>query len=260
VRKQNSRESGDSQVATPLCEAPDRPEQREPSQFDCVEWNTSTKALAEFLSALGVIDPGRIARSLIEEFGSLSRFLSASRWRLSRVVGRRLSRTIQSSHQLMRAMLEEQIPDGPVVTRSKEFVDFLQAEMGFLEHEQLLAVFVDRDSRLMRIERLAIGSFREAPVDKRKIIGCALNLGAAALFLIHNHPSGNPMPSMQDLRITDDLRRLAESFDINLLDHLIVAGGNICSIEDCWREARNHQPAGSVAKGAFQPRTPSRDL
>jgi DNA repair protein RadC len=247
VHKENNNKAVAREDATPARQLPDQPEQREPAEFDCVEWNTSTQALAEFLSAIGVADPGRIARSLIEEFGSLSHFLSASWWRLSRVVGRRLSRTIQSSHQLMRAMLEEQIPEGRVVTGSKEFVEFLQVEMGFLEHEQLLAIFVDRGSRLMRIERLANGSFREAPVDKRKIIGCALNIGAAAFFLIHNHPSGIPSPSMQDIRMTEDLRRLAESFDINLLDHLVVARGKIFSIEDCWREARMMQPPGSVA-------------
>ena len=218
-----------------------------------MEWNTSTKALAEFLSALGVFDPGRIARSLIEEFGSLSDILSASWWRLSRVVGRQLARTIQSSHQLMRAMLEEEIPEGPLVTRSKEFVDFLQVEMGFLQHEQLLAVFVDRNCRLMRIECLAVGSFKEAPIDNRKIIGCALNIGAAAFFLIHNHPSGIPFPSIPDLRVTEDLRRLAASFDINLLDHLIVARGDICSIEECWQKSRECQPPGSVADAGSQP-------
>jgi len=256
VHTENSTKSTARDGARPALQSPNQPEQGELAEFDCVEWNTSTKALAEFLSAVGVVDPGRIARCLIEEFGSLSEFLSASWWRLSRVVGRRLARTIQSSRELMRAMLEEAIPEGRKVTRSKAFVDFLQAEMGFLHHEQLLAVYVDKSCRLMRIERLAVGSFKEATVDKRKIIGCALTLGAAGFFLIHNHPSGNPIPSTQDLRVTEDLRRLAESFEINLLDHLIVARGNIFSIEDCWREARMVEPTGSVADVAFAPAHP----
>lgn len=239
-----------------LINGSNRAEQPEPVEIDCVEWNSSTKALAEFLSALGIVDPGRVARSLIEEFGSLSDVLSASWWRLSRVIGRRLARTIQSSHSVMRAMLEEKIPEGPVVPRSKELIDFLQAEMGFLRHEQLLALYVDSKCRLMRVERLAVGSFNQAPVDKRRIIGCALTIGAAAFILVHNHPSGMPTPSRADLRLTEDLKRLASSFDIELLDHLIVARGDVFSIEDCWREAQLRQPPGSVMEAHVERANP----
>ena len=258
--QENNGKTSVGEADQPIINWSNKAEQSEPAEIDCVEWNSSTKALAEFLAAVGVIDPGRIARSLIEEFGSLSDFLSASWWRLSRVVGRRLARTIQSSHGLMRAMLEEESPEAPIVTRSKEFIDFLQAEMGFLQHEQLLAVYCDHKSRLMRIERLSIGSFREASLDKRKIIGCALAIGAPAFILVHNHPSGIPKPSGSDLRVTSELKELAGGFDITLVDHLIVARGQIASIEEYWRqnwqEERWSRPPGSVAEVPFEPARP----
>jgi DNA repair protein RadC len=251
VSKENDIKSKVGEADPPLLNWSNRAEQKRPAEIDSVEWNSSTKVLAEFLSALGVADPGRIARSLIEEFGSLSGFLSASWWRLTRVTGPRLARTIQSSHCLMRAMLEEKIPEGPIVTRSNEIIDFLQVEMGFLDHEQLLALYVDQKSRVMRIERLALGSFKEVSVDKRKIIGCALTIGAAAFILVHNHPSGNPQPSIADLRVTNELKDLASGFDIELLDHLIVARGRIASITDYWNEARMTAPPGSVTDAQF---------
>jgi len=207
-------------------------------QTGFVEWNSSTKALAEFFAALGVADPASTARSLLEEFSTLSDLLSASWWRLRRVVGRRLARSVMASHGLMKAMLEEQVIEGPVVPRSQALIDFLQAEVGFLKHERLLALYVDSQCRLMRIEHIAEGSFTGALPDQRAIIGCALATGAAGFILVHNHPSGIPVPSTADLSLTQHLKHVAAEFDLNLLDHFIVARGRLGTIEEHWQEAR----------------------
>jgi DNA repair protein RadC len=215
-----------------------RPELPSLRQAEAVEWNSSAKALAEFFDALGVADPATTARSLLREFPTLSDLLSASWWRLRRVVGKRLARTVMASHELMKAMLEEQVIEGPVVPRSDALIDFLQAEVGFLKHERLLALYVDSKCRLMRIERIAEGSFTGAVPNQRAIIGCALAIGAAGFILVHNHPSGIPVPSIADLSLTQRLKHVAAEFDLNLLDHLIVARGRLGTIEEHWREAR----------------------
>jgi DNA repair protein RadC len=207
-------------------------------QAGYVEWNSSTKALVLFLAAIGAADPGRIARTLLDEFGTLSDILAASSWRLRRVVGKRLARTIRSSHGLMKAMLRERIVDGPVVHRSQELVDLLQAKIGFLKQECLFALFVDSKGRLMRIERISDGCFNEVQIDQRSIIGCALAIGATGFVLVHNHPSGIPKPSNSDIASTERLKRLAAELDLHLLDHLIIARGKLGSIQDFWREAR----------------------
>lgn len=220
----------------------DEPELPEFELTGHVEWNSSTKALVDYFDAIGLPDPGPTARSIIQEFRTLFDFMSAPSWRLRKVVGARLARTIRSSHCLMKAMLEEQIVEGPVVPRSKALVDLLQAEIGFLKHERLLALYVDSECRLLRIERIADGNFREAVADNRRIIGCALAIGAAAFILVHNHPSGIPKPSDADLAMTERLRRLADDLDLVLLDHFIVARGRLSTIQDYWREARWSTP------------------
>lgn len=139
-------------------------------------------------------------------------------------------------------MLREQVADGPVIQRSEKLIDFLQAEVGFLKYERLLALYVDARSRLMRIERIADGSFRDVQIDFRSIIGCALAIGAAGFVLVHNHPSGIPEPSDRDVASTERLRRLAAELDLTLLDHLIIARGRLGSVHDLWREARWSQP------------------
>jgi DNA repair protein RadC len=216
----------------------DKPELPEFENTGRVEWNSSTKALAEYLAALGLAEPAKLARSLLEEFGSISDFLTASRWRLCGQVGPRLARSIKASHSLMRTMLGEQIIEGPVVPRSRALIDFLQAEIGFLKHERLVALYVDWKCKLMRVERIADGSFAEVQVDNRRVIGCALNIGAAGFILVHNHASGIPKPSKADLDFTSRLKSLAADLDLCLLDHFIVARGQFGTIEDYYREAR----------------------
>jgi DNA repair protein RadC len=204
----------------------------------CVEWNSSTKALTEFLAALGVSDAPTNARHIIEEFGTLADVLSASSWRLRRVVGTRLAATIQSSHRMMIAMLEEQVIDGPVIHRSDKLIELLQAQVGFLDHERALALYVDGQGRLMRIECVGEGSVNAAMIDRRAVIGCALSIGAAAFLLVHNHPGGSPQPSGTDVHLSNDLARVARDLDLTMLDHLIVSRGRIQPIFDWWQEGR----------------------
>ena len=222
----------------PLFDFKSQSEPLVPEKITRWEWNSPTGALTEFLSSLGVSDPGTTARSLHKEFGTLSDLLTASWWRLHRTVDHRLARLIMTSHGLMKAMLEEQVLEGPVIPGSKGLIDLLQVEIGFLKHERLLSLYVDSKCRLMRIERIADGAFGEVALDIRSIIGCALAIGSAGFILVHNHPSGIPQPSNADIDATSRLKRLAANFNLALHDHFIVARGRLGTIEEYWRETR----------------------
>jgi DNA repair protein RadC len=205
---------------------------------DVLEWNGPVRVLADYLGAAGITRPASCARSLLEEFGSLSDMFAAPRWRLRRVAGRRVANILAAGCSLMKARFLEQVREGPLVQRSRELIDLLQLELGFLKHERLLALYVDSNARLMRIETVGDGPVGEVPIDNRRIVGCGLAIGASGFILVHNHPSGIPQPSKADLAVTSRLRALGRELDLHLLDHLIVARGRLASIEDCWREAR----------------------
>ena len=207
-------------------------------QFGYVEWNSSTRALAEFLAALGVVDPGRTARYLLENFGSLSGLLEASWWRLRLVAGRRLTRVIRSSHDVMTTMLKEQVVEGPEIRRSEKLIDLLQAQVGFLDHEKVLALYADGQGRLMRIECIGEGSINATTVDRRALIGGALSIGASGFVLVHNHPGGNPQPTGTDVHVSHELARLARDLDLTMLDHLIISRGKVQPIFYWWQEAQ----------------------
>jgi DNA repair protein RadC len=202
------------------------------------EWPTATAVLSNYLGAAGVRNPSLAARALLKEFGTLADLLAASRPRLRRAAGARLADLIEASRRLVKANLLQQVRQGPLLSRSPQLIELLQLEIGFLRHEQLIALYVDQAFRLMRIQKVGDGSIGTAPVNARKIIGCGLGVGATGFVLVHNHPSGDPQPSNADIAATSRLRQLGREVELHLLDHLIVARGRVESIDDVFRESR----------------------
>lgn len=115
-----------------------------------------------------------------------------------------------------------------VTTRSlvKEYVESLSDEL----EEWLLAMFVDASLGLLSVETIGRGDACSVPIDFRRLIGRGLQIGAEGFLLVHNHPSGDATPSAADLACTARLRRLSAELDMPLLDHLIVAGGEVRAI------------------------------
>jgi DNA repair protein RadC len=221
----------------------------------------AAELLSNYLAAVCVSDPSETARRLLIEFGSLSDLLAASRWRLRPAVGERLAEVIHATRKLLQGRLLEEVWDRPIVPRSAALIDFLQGEIGFLQEERTLALYVNATGRLMHIERLSDGQPTGAAIDARKIIGRGLSIGASGLLLVHNHPSGDAKPSRADFIFTHHVRSLGAPLGLHLLDHLIIARGRVQSIEDLWREAQwNHcdeagapshtRPASISARGS----------
>ena len=107
---------------------------------------------------------------------------------------------------------------------------YLQAEMGFADTERLRALFMDSRNRLLSDEIVAHGGPTSLTLANRHILGRALELGAAGLILVHNHPSGDASPSAADVAATALASRLCRALEIELHDHLIVARGRFTSM------------------------------
>lgn len=254
-RRQTQRYGLESQIS------PDTPS-GEPADWeseDPVNWPSSNKVLTDYLKGLGVLRPGRVARSLLNEFGTLPELLFASHWRLRRTVGWRLASSIAAACHVIRTTLAEPLTRGPIVPRSQALVTFLQAQIGFLHHERLLAIYVDDELRLLRIKKIADGGLRDAQVDFRKIVSCGLSLAASGIILVHNHPSGIPEPSQADLTVTSRLKNLFAELDLHLIDHLIVARGKVVSIQDHWREAKWTSGKHEARNGCTEQHPPALD-
>ena len=194
------------------------------------EWPSTQRLLADYLDRLGVADPSCVAETLLRDFGSISGLLSASWWRLCGSAGHRLAGIISASRDIMRAGLMEEVARGPVLSSRQEVIQLIQANLGSLNRERLIAIYVDAKRRLIRIEPISEGSRTGTAMEVGHIVHRALDVGAAGLLLVHNHPSGDPTPSVSDIRATERLRRVAADLDIAIIDHLVIASGEVKSV------------------------------
>ncbi len=112
---------------------------------------------------------------------------------------------------------------GPILTNTQALIDYLFHEMAHLPAERLRVLFLNAKNRLLRDETMGEGSINEAPIYAREIMRRSLEVGATALILAHNHPSGDPRPSKGDISATFSIVEAGRTLDIRVHDHVIVA-------------------------------------
>lgn len=122
--------------------------------------------------------------------------------------------------------------------------DYLSS-LGAETHEWLLALYLNKKSRLIALHTVARGDSSSCPVPMEHLISCAKALEAAGFVIVHNHPGGRPQPSRSDVNVTRDLAELARESSVVLLDHFIIAGDElhndlqqVCSW--FWEESAPH--------------------
>lgn len=173
-----------------------------------------------------------LAVSLVREFGSVAAALSASCDRQREVLGDddgAMSR-LAGFRATMLHVLRSDIADRPLLTCWGELTTYLHAKLAFSPYEQVLVLHLDAAKALINEQTVSIGNGVSAPVRFREIIAASLSCGSASIILVHNHPSGRPQPSDEDVRLTSRLRDLLDGIGVELLDHLIVAGRTIFSL------------------------------
>ena len=202
--------------------APARPGYLEPSAAAGSERCRSI--LVDLLRPLGEAAPAW-ADSLVEAFGSLAGTLAAGPLAQARVLegGAAAVRYLGTIRDAMVHSLRTEALAGPRFADSQSLVDYLFLDMAYLPTERLRVMFLNTDNRLIYDETMAEGSVSEAPVYPREIMRRALEVGATALILAHNHPSGDPTPSRGDIEATRRVAEAGRALDICIHDHVIVA-------------------------------------
>lgn len=131
-----------------------------------------------------------------------------------------------------RAMLGRRVRRGMPLTSPALVRDFLAVKLGALDHEVFCVAYVDNRHRLIEFVELFRGTIDGASVHPREVVKQALQLNAAAVIFAHPHPSGIAEPSHADELITRRLRESLALVEIRVLDHLIVAGGDVVSFAE----------------------------
>lgn len=126
----------------------------------------------------------------------------------------------------------QKLAKGEAITDKHLAQQALQTLLQSREHEGFAMLFLDNQHRILAYEELFRGTLSSASVYPREVVKRALALNAAALMLVHNHPSGYPEPSRADIEIPHRLQTALELVDIRLLDHLVVATEGIVSLAE----------------------------
>lgn len=188
-----------------------------------------TTLLRPARGALAEIDAAR----LISAFGSLAAVLARDCDDLGRVLqdqcaAKHLTAVRHVNAHLLRAELQ----DRPLFPCSEALKTYLRAVMGPEAEEEFRVLYLDASNGLLSEKVISRGSTKQAPIYPRNIMRQALNFGSTALILVHNHPSGNPEPSWQDVETTRRLMLVAQGLEIVVHDHLIVTRSAVTSLKE----------------------------
>jgi DNA repair protein RadC len=172
-------------------------------------------------------DTKPIARALLTRFGSFAAVISAPLPDLRGVdglgdAGAAALKLVQAAaHRLIRAEVQEH----PILNDWQRLMDYLGAVLSRERTEQFRILFLDSRNRLLADEAQGRGTVNHTPVYPREVVKRALELHASAIILVHNHPSGDPQPSRDDVSMTRAIQQAAELLTVVLHDHVIIGNG-----------------------------------
>jgi len=181
--------------------------------------------LIEYLLTLTIprVDTKPLAKRLLDDFGGIGPLLGASADTLRREgVSEAAIAALKIAHAAALRMLETRIEGQPVLSSWDALGDYLHATMAHRRTEEVRILFLNAKNMLLANEALWQGSVDEASVHVREVIARAIALGATALIIVHNHPSGDPTPSSQDIRLTRDLVEAGRHMKVVVHDHVII--------------------------------------
>lgn len=178
-------------------------------------------------------DTKPLAKALINRFGSYADVLNAPPEKLLAVtgVGEYTLAALKLSHATAVRLAQAEATARPVMSNWGALIDYLTAAMAHERIEQFRVLYLDTRNRILSDEILSNGTVNHTPVYPREVLRRALDLHATALILVHNHPSGDPAPSQDDLALTTEIRSAAELLGLVVHDHIIIGKGK-------WRSLR----------------------
>ncbi len=174
-----------------------------------------------------------LAKELIARFGSFSEVVSAPVELLAEIKG--VSQKTALDLKILQAgalkLSQEKLLSRPVLSSWSALLDYCRSVMQFEAKEQFRVLFLDKKNRLIADEILGKGTVDAAPVYPREVIKRALDLSSTAIILAHNHPSGDPTPSKNDIDMTNQIVTAAKALRVAVHDHLIIGRNNIVSFK-----------------------------
>ncbi|MBT3180133.1 MAG: DNA repair protein RadC [Candidatus Marinimicrobia bacterium] len=192
--------------------------------------------IVELLLTLGTPrkDCKQSAKDALKKCGSLKGVLEASPSDLKNIsgIGDNNVFGLKIAQAVSRRYLADRIIDKDFVRSSDDVLDYLKHNLRDKNREVFLIIFLNGRNQIIKLEILFEGTLSTSAVYPREVVKKTLENDAAALVFVHNHPSGNPNPSQDDLTITKKLKEAVQAIDVSVHDHLIIAGNDVYSFAD----------------------------
>ncbi|MBV9567789.1 MAG: DNA repair protein RadC [Hyphomicrobiales bacterium] len=175
-----------------------------------------------------------LAKALLQRFGSFAETIAAPIGRLTEVKG--LSEGAAIDLKIIEAaakrLAKGGIAEREVLGSWNALISYCRTAMAFSEKESFRVLFLDKRNGLLADEVQQTGTVDHTPVYPREVVKRALELSATALILVHNHPSGDPRPSGADIRVTQEIAKIASPLGILVHDHIIVGRNGHVSLKE----------------------------
>jgi DNA repair protein RadC len=196
----------------------------------------STAELMAIILRIGSRDENVImlAQRLLTCYGGLSGLAAASFEELAGIkgVGRVKAIELKAAFELGKRLLVAAPHERPLVKSPADAANLLLMEMGPLEQEHLRTVILDSKNHVLKVHTVYIGSVNTAVVRVGELFREAIRLNAAAIIVAHNHPSGDPTPSPEDVRVTHQIVEAGKLLNIDVLDHLVIGQQRWVSLKE----------------------------
>lgn len=170
-------------------------------------------------------DTKPLAKALLKKFGSYAEVISAEAKELKTVpgVGDAIVVALKTVQAAAIRLAQDEVMDRPVLSSWDKLMKYCQAAMAFEKAEHFRILFLNKKNVLIADEVQQQGTVDHTPIYPREVMKRALELGATAIIMVHNHPSGDPSPSKADIDMTKEIRETGDKLGVLLHDHVIVS-------------------------------------
>ncbi|MBN1579218.1 MAG: DNA repair protein RadC [Anaerolineae bacterium] len=216
----------------------DLPESERPRER-LINYGASALSTAELLAIMlrmGVHGESviNLATRILVECGGLSGLAKASFGELVRIngIGPVKVTQIKAALELGRRLLIESPQDRPQIRSPADAANLVMMEMSLLEQEHLRLLLLDTKNRVLKMPTVYIGNLNTSVIRVGELFRHALRENCASIIVVHNHPSGDPSPSPEDVQVTERIVQAGKMLDIDVLDHLIIGKQRFVSLKE----------------------------
>lgn len=175
-----------------------------------------------------------MAQRLLGEIGGIRGMMDLSLEELTnmRGIGPAKAVQIKAGIELGQRLAKTRLPEARIIRSPRDAADLLMEELRYLQKEHFVCLFLNTKNHIIAQETLSIGSLNASIVHPREVFRAAIKCSSASLVCAHNHPSGDPTPSPEDIRMTRRLLEAGEIVGIDVLDHIVIGDGKFVSLKE----------------------------